>query len=89
MFVITIGPIGKRWGTAIKLTALGIVILLLALIIYQVVAPAFAPVAIPHSGGGGSGTDGEALPTTAGAGAGYSFWDRFLGTLQTWFRYGF
>lgn len=82
MFVITIGPLGKYWGRIIKFTAIGVVLLLIALVAWQVMG------SMSGAGIGDVGTPGQAL-TTLGSKFGSSFWQRFMNGLQQWFKVGF
>ncbi len=81
MFVITIGPIGKKWGKTIKYGAIAIVLLLVALVAWQVVSAGRTPTELP------SPEDLQAV--TGGVTTGTSFWQRFTETLQRWFTGGF
>lgn len=84
MFVVTIGPIGKNWGKVLKLAAIGLVLLLIVIIAWRIV---------------GTMTDGaeqsatpeiitETMSQIGGEGA-LGFWQRWLGSLKLWFKFGF
>lgn len=81
MFVVTIGPLSKHWGRIIKILAIGVVLLLIALVAWKVMG------GIPGSEQGQPGL-GQELATW-GRNLGSSLWQRFLYALEQWFRYGF
>lgn len=81
MFVITIGPVGKKWGKAIKYGAIAVVLLLVALIAWQFISASRAPATLP------SPDDVQAITGSVNTSA--SFWQRFAETLQRWFSGGF
>lgn len=85
MFVITIGPIGKNWGRALKLIAIGLVLLLIFVIAWRMIGTltrvesdqSVAPEVIR-----------DTMSQLSGGGA-LSFWQRWLGSLRQWFEFGF
>lgn len=82
MFVITIGPIGKYWGRMVKILAIGVVLLLIALVAWRVMG------SMSGAGPGGPEGPGQALATFGGK-LGAGFWQRFMSAVEQWFKQGF
>lgn len=80
MFVITIGPLGKNWGRIIRLVVICLALLLLVVLVWRI------------AGSLTGGAAQEIITVTSsqlsGEGA-QSFWQRWLGSLRLWFRFGF
>ncbi len=83
MFVITIGPLGKNWGKTLKLAVIGIVLLLIVIIAWRIVGTMT------------EGAEQSAAPSIAetmsqfGEEGALGFWQRWLGSLKLWFKFGF
>lgn len=82
MFFITIGPLSKHWGRIIKVIAIGVVLLLIVVVAWQVMGT------MSGAGAGDVGSQGPAL-ATFGSKFGSSFWQRFMNALEQWFKVGF
>lgn len=84
MFVVTIGPIGRNWGRVLQFAAIVIVLLLIVLIAWRVLGTMTGGVersATPHA-------ISETMSNLGEQGAS-SFWQRWLGSLKQWLRFGF
>ncbi|HBK85869.1 MAG TPA: hypothetical protein DDZ53_07565 [Firmicutes bacterium] len=84
MFVLTIGPIGRSWGKVLRFAAIIIVLLLIVLIAWRVLGTMTANV----EQGSTPGVISETMSRWGEQEAG-NFWQRWLGSLKQWFRFGF
>ncbi|MGI6357306.1 MAG: hypothetical protein ACOX2K_01225 [Bacillota bacterium] len=82
MFVITIGPLGKQWGRVLKVVAIAIALLLVALVAWKVFG---SPAALEPDSTAGLGEDVATFSRSLGS----NLWQRFLNGMEQWFRYGF
>ncbi|NLW17627.1 MAG: hypothetical protein GX033_08320 [Firmicutes bacterium] len=84
MFVITIGPLGKNWGKIVKLAAICLALLVIVIVVWRIAAT--------MTGGAELNGAEEIIKATTsqlqGKGA-QSFWQRWLGSLRLWFKFGF
>ncbi len=80
MFVVTIGPLSKQWGRIIKIVAVGVALLLIALVAWR-----FLGRVPTEQGEAGLGQE----IATFGKSFGLSLWQRFLQAVEQWLRYGF
>ncbi|NLY54674.1 MAG: hypothetical protein GX060_08705 [Firmicutes bacterium] len=83
MFIV-IGPIGKRWGKLLRLAAIGIVLLLIALIAWRIMGM--------MAGGREADIFLDTVQRTMsnwGETGNGNFWQRWVGSLQRWFSLGF
>ena len=82
MFVVTIGPLGKQWGRVLKVLAVALVLLLVALVAWKLFG---SPAAVEPESMVGLGEDVAAFGRSLGS----NLWQRFLSGMEHWFRYGF
>lgn len=80
MFVVTIGPLNKQWGRIIKIVAIGVVLLLIALVAWRFLGRVPA-----EQGEAGLGQE----IATFGRNFGLGLWQRFMQAVEQWLRYGF
>lgn len=83
MFVITLGPIGKRWGRWLKIAGIGIVLLVVVLVVWRLTQ------AVPNDS-----TDSvdpvviRQTMSTLGHKLEGSFWQRIFHSMQVWLQDG-
>lgn len=82
MFVVTIGPLSKHWGRILKVLAIGVVLLLIALVAWKLLGSMGG--AVPDE----PQSAGQVL-ATFGRNLGSGWWNRFLYAIQQWLSYGF